>query len=82
MCVPEHEDDSRVGCGFMQRTRGEAEAGSEVGVELEKAVRRHAWFRRKPGSSRVSESGRLQAMLLQLRPLLHLGGSGGRAARA
>jgi hypothetical protein len=47
------------GCRFMQRTRGEA--GSEAGVELEKAVRRHAWFHRKPGSSRVNENCPLPA---------------------
>jgi len=68
------------GCEFMQRTRGEAR--SEAGVELEKAVRRHAWFHRKPGSSRVSENGPIRRMLLQLRPVLHLGVSGSRAARA
>ena len=50
------------GRGFMQRTGGEA--GSAAGVELEKAVQRHAWFHRKPGSCRVSEKGPLRGMRL------------------
>jgi hypothetical protein len=58
------------GCGFIQRTGGEA--GSGARVELEKAVRGHTWFRRKPSSSGVSENGPLPAMRLQLRPRLHL----------
>ena len=49
----------------MRRTRGEA--GSEAAVEPRRAARRHAWFLRRPDSSRVSEDGLLQRMLSKLR---------------
>ena len=49
---------------FMRRRRRMAENGA--GVELRRAVRRHASLRRRRDNSRMSEDGLLQAMLLQL----------------
>src|ERR1700737_3731668 len=64
----------------MRRTRGEA--GSEAEVEPRRAVRRHAWFRRRPGSSRVREDGLLQRMLSKLRSALESGAGRSRVEEA
>ena len=46
----------------MLRT-GLVEVVNEAGVARQRAVRRRAWFRRRPDSSRVSESDRWTVML-------------------
>src|SRR5271166_6284228 len=65
------------GCGFMQRTRGEA--GSEAGVELERAVQRRTWFRRRLDSSIATEADRRAAMLVKQLCSLRRGAVGSRA---
>ena len=49
----------------MLRT-GLVEVESEAEVARQRAVRQHAWFRRRPDSSRVSESGRETMMLAKV----------------
>ncbi len=69
------------GCGqrFMQRT-GLVEVESEAGVGRRRAVRRRAWFRRRLGSSRVSETGRWTVMQLEAVISLSRRAVGSRAA--
>jgi len=64
----------------MQRTGGKAV--NEAGVAPKRVVRRHSWFHRKPGSSRVSGDGRLQAMLSKLEFLVDSVASRSRVAVA